>query len=189
MPRAVRFDRYGDRDVLQVVEVPRPTAGDGEVLVRVHAAAVNPADWHVMRGLPYIARPVFGLARTKVRVRGTDVARHVAATGERRIARSQGDRRLQREERGDGLVNRRWPRHRLQCVRCPLGGSRLAAFSPRARADFRARRDLRSRFGAGNGGRRGPLLRCLPEVHQVLLKEPGSLGCDGQACYAAGIGE
>ena len=78
---------------------------------------------------------------------------------------------------------------RYETVRCPLGGSRLAAFSPRARAGFAARQDLRSRFGAGNGGRRGLLRRCVPEVHQVLLKEPGSLGCDGQACYAAGIAE
>jgi hypothetical protein len=71
----------------------------------------------------------------------------------------------------------------------PAGGSRLAAFSPRARAGFAARQDLRSRIGAGNGGCRGLLRRGVPEVHQVLLKEPGSLGCDGQACYAAGIAE
>lgn len=51
------------------------------MLVRVRAAGVNPADWAVMSGLPYIARPVYGLRRPKVGVRGTDVAGYVAAVG------------------------------------------------------------------------------------------------------------
>src|SRR5437660_1519025 len=45
------------------------------------AAAVNPADWAIMRGLPYIARPVYGLRKPKNRVRGTDVAGEVEAVG------------------------------------------------------------------------------------------------------------
>ena len=54
---------------------------DGQVLVRVHAAAVDPADWHIMRGLPYIARIAWGLLKPKDRVRGQDVAGHVEAVG------------------------------------------------------------------------------------------------------------
>ncbi len=50
MPRAVRFDRYGDRDVLQVVDVPRPTAGGGEVVVRVRAAGINPGEAKIRTG-------------------------------------------------------------------------------------------------------------------------------------------
>ena len=51
------------------------------MLIRVRAAGVNPADWAVMSGLPYIARPVYGLRRPNVGVRGTDVAGQVAAVG------------------------------------------------------------------------------------------------------------
>jgi NADPH:quinone reductase-like Zn-dependent oxidoreductase len=42
--KAVQFDRYGDVDVLEVREVPRPEAGDGRVVVRVKAASVNPGE-------------------------------------------------------------------------------------------------------------------------------------------------
>jgi NADPH:quinone reductase-like Zn-dependent oxidoreductase len=51
MPQAVRFERYGDVDVLQVVEVPRPVAGPGQVLVRVRAAGINPGEAAIRAGL------------------------------------------------------------------------------------------------------------------------------------------
>src|ERR1700733_2821290 len=51
MPRAVRFDRYGDIDVLHVVDVERPTPGAGEVLVRVKAAGINPGEASIRKGL------------------------------------------------------------------------------------------------------------------------------------------
>lgn len=44
MARAVRFDHYGDRDVLYVAEVPTPTPGAGEVVVQMRAAAINPGE-------------------------------------------------------------------------------------------------------------------------------------------------
>ncbi len=50
MPRAVRFDRYGGIDVLDVVEVPRPVPGPGEVLVRVKAAGINPGEAAIREG-------------------------------------------------------------------------------------------------------------------------------------------
>lgn len=49
--RAVRFDRYGGIDVLQVGEVPRPVPGPGEVLVRVKAAGINPGEASVRQGV------------------------------------------------------------------------------------------------------------------------------------------
>jgi NADPH:quinone reductase-like Zn-dependent oxidoreductase len=49
--KAVRFDRYGDVDVLDVVEVPEPVPGQGELLVRVKAAGINPGEAAIRRGL------------------------------------------------------------------------------------------------------------------------------------------
>jgi NADPH:quinone reductase-like Zn-dependent oxidoreductase len=51
MPRAVRFDQYGGLDVLQVVEVERPIAGPGKVVVRVKAAGINPGEASIRKGL------------------------------------------------------------------------------------------------------------------------------------------
>lgn len=51
MPRAVRFDQYGDIDVLNVVDVERPTPGPGEALVRVKAAGINPGEASIRKGL------------------------------------------------------------------------------------------------------------------------------------------
>jgi NADPH:quinone reductase-like Zn-dependent oxidoreductase len=51
MPRAVRFDKYGGIEVLQVLEVDRPTPGPGKVLVRVKAAGINPGEASIRKGL------------------------------------------------------------------------------------------------------------------------------------------
>lgn len=51
MPRFVRFDRFGDQDVLEIVDVPQPEPGPGEIRVRVHTAGLNPIDWKIFTGL------------------------------------------------------------------------------------------------------------------------------------------
>lgn len=51
MPRAVQFDHYGGVEVLNVVEVPRPTPGPSEALVRVKAAGINPGESKIREGL------------------------------------------------------------------------------------------------------------------------------------------
>jgi NADPH:quinone reductase-like Zn-dependent oxidoreductase len=52
--KAIVHARYGPpREVLTLEDVEEPTPGDGEVLVRVRGASVNPADWHIARGDPY----------------------------------------------------------------------------------------------------------------------------------------
>lgn len=51
MPRAVRFDEYGDVDVLRVVDVDRPVPGRGQALVRVKAAGINPGEAYIRQGL------------------------------------------------------------------------------------------------------------------------------------------
>ena len=54
--KAVVFPKYGSPDVLQFVEVEKPTVGDKDVLVKVVAASVNPLDWRRMRGAPFLVR-------------------------------------------------------------------------------------------------------------------------------------
>ncbi len=51
MPKAVRFEEYGDVEVLKVVEVERPVPGPGQVLVRVKVAGINPGEAAIRRGL------------------------------------------------------------------------------------------------------------------------------------------
>ena len=79
--KAIVQDTYGSAEVLELREIDKPEIADDQVLVRVRAAGVNPADWAVMRGLPYVARPVYGLRKPKNAVRGTDVAGQVEAVG------------------------------------------------------------------------------------------------------------
>jgi len=80
--KAIAQHRYGSADVLGVEEVDRPEIADDEVLVRVHAASVNPADWHFMRASPFFMRLMSGLTKPKQAVRGVDVAGRVEAVGE-----------------------------------------------------------------------------------------------------------
>jgi NADPH:quinone reductase-like Zn-dependent oxidoreductase len=79
--KAIVRDTYGSPDVLELTDIDKPEPADDEVLVRVHAASVNPADWHFLRGEPYIARMQFGLRKPKDRVLGCDVAGHIEAVG------------------------------------------------------------------------------------------------------------
>ncbi|OMQ14858.1 NAD(P)-dependent alcohol dehydrogenase, partial [Modestobacter sp. VKM Ac-2676] len=59
--QAIVQERYGSPDTLALRDVDRPVPGPGQVLVGVRAASVNAADWHVMRGDPYVARLQLGL--------------------------------------------------------------------------------------------------------------------------------
>jgi NADPH:quinone reductase-like Zn-dependent oxidoreductase len=79
--KAIVQDRYGGPEELRLAEVDRPVAREGEVLVRVVAGSANPRDWHLMRGLPLIARPQIGWRAPKFRFPGSDVAGVVEAIG------------------------------------------------------------------------------------------------------------
>jgi NADPH:quinone reductase-like Zn-dependent oxidoreductase len=80
--KAIVQDRYGSADVLELREIDRPTAGDEEVLVRVHAASVHADVWHAMKGVPYVLRGMgSGLRAPKHRVPGTDLAGVVESVG------------------------------------------------------------------------------------------------------------
>jgi NADPH:quinone reductase-like Zn-dependent oxidoreductase len=89
--KAVVQDAYGPADVLQLRDVDRPVPRDGEVLLRVHAAGVGPEVWHLMTGLPYVTRLVFGLRRPRIPVRGLDVAGRVEEVGAKVTRFEPGD--------------------------------------------------------------------------------------------------
>jgi NADPH:quinone reductase-like Zn-dependent oxidoreductase len=81
--KAIVQTAYGDPDeVLELREITEPTAGSGEVLVKVHAASVHPDVWHVVRGVPSVLRLMgAGVREPKVLVPGTDLAGRVESVG------------------------------------------------------------------------------------------------------------
>jgi len=89
--RAVVYTCYGGPEVLTVAEVEKPRPGPDEVLVRVRKAAVNPLDWHYMRGLPYFMRLGSGLGAPERPRLGVDFAGTVEAVGARVTRFKPGD--------------------------------------------------------------------------------------------------
>jgi NADPH:quinone reductase-like Zn-dependent oxidoreductase len=81
--QAIIQDSYGEAgDVLRAEEIARPVIGDGEVLLRVHAAGVDRGVWHLMTGLPYPVRLAgYGIRAPKAPIRGREVAGRVEAIG------------------------------------------------------------------------------------------------------------
>ncbi len=79
--KAIVYCDYGSPDVLKYQDVEKPLPGDDEVLVRVRAAALNPLDWHFMRGTPYVGRIAMGLRKPKVIRLGVDFAGTVESVG------------------------------------------------------------------------------------------------------------
>jgi NADPH:quinone reductase-like Zn-dependent oxidoreductase len=89
--RAIVQDEYGQPDVLRLTDVAKPEVGDDDVLVRVHAAGVNPADWHMVTGTPYLVRMVAGVRTPKTQIPGADLAGRVEAVGSSITEFSVGD--------------------------------------------------------------------------------------------------
>jgi NADPH:quinone reductase-like Zn-dependent oxidoreductase len=79
--KAIVQDRYGSADVLEFRDIEEPVVGENDVLVRVYAAGCGPDVWHLMTGMPYMARLAIGLRTPKLPVLGWDVAGTVDAVG------------------------------------------------------------------------------------------------------------
>jgi NADPH:quinone reductase-like Zn-dependent oxidoreductase len=79
--RAAARTSYGPPDVVRIVEVPKPTARDNQVLVKVHATTVNRTDCGFRAGRPFFVRALTGLPRPRVTVLGTEFAGTVEAVG------------------------------------------------------------------------------------------------------------
>ncbi len=79
--KAITFERYGPPDVLRYREIDKPAYNDDTVLIKVHAASVNPIDFHFMRGTPYFLRMMTGLNKPKFRQLGSDMSGVVESAG------------------------------------------------------------------------------------------------------------
>lgn len=90
--RAAVHDRYGPPDVVRIEDVPAPEAGDGDLLVRVHATTVNRTDCAYRAAHPFFMRGITGLTRPRRRVLGTEYAGVVEEVGASVTGFSPGDR-------------------------------------------------------------------------------------------------
>ncbi len=79
--KAIVYRTYGSPDVLEFKEVEKPVPKENEILIKVHAAAANPFDWHHMRGVPFLVRLEDGLLKPKDPMLGADIAGRVEAVG------------------------------------------------------------------------------------------------------------
>src|SRR5262245_66341260 len=79
--KAITYTEYGSVDVLKLTEVEKPTPGDNDVLIQVHATAANAGDWHLLHGAPFIIRLSAGLRKPKHPILGADVAGRIVAVG------------------------------------------------------------------------------------------------------------
>jgi NADPH:quinone reductase-like Zn-dependent oxidoreductase len=89
--KAIVQNGYGSPDVFELKEIDKPVVTDGDVLVRVHAAALHAGDVFVMRGDPYVARMSAGWPKPKDYVPGYDVAGQVEAVGKNVTQYQPGD--------------------------------------------------------------------------------------------------
>jgi NADPH:quinone reductase-like Zn-dependent oxidoreductase len=89
--KAIVYTQYGSPAVLQLKDVEKPVPKDNEVLVKVYAASANPADWHTMRGEPFLARLVNGFFKPMNPRLGADVAGCIEAVGKNVTRFKPGD--------------------------------------------------------------------------------------------------
>ena len=89
--RAIVYQHFGSADILECQEVEKPVPGHDEVLIKVRAASINPLDWKLMKGGPFIMRLLFGLGKPKLKRPGVDVAGEVEAVGKNVTQFKPGD--------------------------------------------------------------------------------------------------
>ena len=95
--KAIVYHNYGSPNVLKYEEVEKPAPGDDQVLIKVHAASVNLADYARLKGVPFLIRVIYpraradGILRPKDSRLGRDVAGEVEAIGKNITQFKPGD--------------------------------------------------------------------------------------------------
>ena len=79
--KAIVYHKYGSLDVLRLEEIQKPTPGDDEVLVKIHASCVNYANLAQVRGKPFLVRLWTGFLKPKYKIPGGDIAGRIEAVG------------------------------------------------------------------------------------------------------------
>jgi NADPH:quinone reductase-like Zn-dependent oxidoreductase len=79
--KAIVYRCYGSSDVLKLEDIAKPSPVANRLLVKVHAASVNPLDWHYMRGEPYLLRALVGIGAPDSIHMGVDFAGTVVSVG------------------------------------------------------------------------------------------------------------
>lgn len=80
--QAIRYEKYGQPDVLELREVAKPTPQDDEVLVKIHAVSLNQADWHLLSADIFLVRVMGGgILKPAQKILGADIAGRVEAVG------------------------------------------------------------------------------------------------------------
>jgi NADPH:quinone reductase-like Zn-dependent oxidoreductase len=89
--KAIVCTKYGPPDVLQLQEVAKPTPKDNEVLIKVQAGVVTPADCAFRKGDPFIVKIIYGLTRPRLAVQGVEFAGEIEAVGKDVSSFQKGD--------------------------------------------------------------------------------------------------
>lgn len=89
--KAITYHCYGSPEVLEYSDIEKPVPAENEVLVKIHAAAVNPLDWHYMRGSPFVMRLMAGIGAPDDTSMGVDFAGTVEAVGSEVTRYKPGD--------------------------------------------------------------------------------------------------
>jgi NADPH:quinone reductase-like Zn-dependent oxidoreductase len=89
--KAIVYRCYGSPEVLKLEEIAKPSVADDRMIVKVHAASVNPLDWHYMRGEPYFMRAMAGMGKPESIHMGVDFAGTVESVGKNVTQFKPGD--------------------------------------------------------------------------------------------------
>jgi NADPH:quinone reductase-like Zn-dependent oxidoreductase len=90
--KTIVYTKYGPPDILELKEIEKPSPKDDEVLIQICTASVNPLDWHLMRGSPFILRIMTGLFKPRITRLGRDVAGKVESVGRNVTLFKRGDK-------------------------------------------------------------------------------------------------
>ncbi len=79
--KAIQYTRYGSPEVLTMIDVEKPTPGDNEILIRIHATTVTATEALFRKGEPYFSRLFTGLSKPKINILGEELSGEVVALG------------------------------------------------------------------------------------------------------------